>query len=72
MTDAEMIDWLEAYVNRYGAIILHDGNSNAHSIPGLGLRPGYINRTLRQAIAQAAGRHSLSSSETAPVPPPAD
>jgi hypothetical protein len=54
MTDTEMIDWLEEFVNREGAILLHDGNSNPHGHVGLGLRPGDLRRTLRDAIAQSA------------------
>ncbi len=54
MTDSQMIDWLEEFVNREGAILLHDGDSNPHGHVGLGLRPGNLRRTLREAIAQAA------------------
>ena len=49
--DAELLDWLEAQINEHGAIHLHDGNNpNGH---GLGLRPGSLNRTLRDAIRAA-------------------
>jgi hypothetical protein len=54
MTDTEMIDWMEAFVNKNGALLLHDGNSNPHGHIGIGLRPRYLRRTLREAIAQAA------------------
>lgn len=54
MSDSQMIDWLEAQVNEHGAILLHDGNSNPHHLLGLGLRPGYVKRTLREAISQSA------------------
>lgn len=53
MSDTEMIDWLEARINEEGAIHLHDGE-HPHGL-GIGLRPGQVSRTLRQAIAQAAG-----------------
>jgi hypothetical protein len=59
MTDSQMIDWLEAYINEYGSILLHDGNAKPCGHPGLGLRPGSLyRRTLREAIAQAAGNAS--------------
>lgn len=49
--DAELLDWLESQINEHGAIHLHDGNNpNGH---GLGLRPGSLNRTLRDAIRAA-------------------
>ena len=54
MTDTQMLDWLEECVNERGAILLHDGNSNPHHLPGLGLRPGSLRRTLREAITQVA------------------
>lgn len=54
MTDSEMIDWLEAFVNEHGALVLHDGNANVGEHYGLGLRPGNLSRTLRQAIESAA------------------
>lgn len=57
MTDSEMIDWLEAFVNENGSILLHDGNSNPGGLVGLGLRPGFLNRSLREAITQSAGRN---------------
>lgn len=56
--DAERIDWLESQINEHGAIHLHDGNHPAGH--GLGLRPGNLVRTLREAIddarAQRAGK----------------
>lgn len=52
MTDAEMIDWLEAQINEHGEIHLHDGEHPRGT--GLGLRPGTVVRTLREAIALAA------------------
>lgn len=49
--DAARLDWLEAEINEHGAIHLHDGSKPYGH--GLGLRPGYMRRTLRQAIDQA-------------------
>ena len=57
MTDSEMIDWLESFVDENGYILLHDGKSNPGGLIGLGLRPESMNRTLREAIAQSAGRN---------------
>jgi hypothetical protein len=56
MTDSEMIDWLEAFVNEHGALVLHTGEANCGGNAGLGLRPGLMCRTLRDAIAQASGK----------------
>lgn len=52
MTDTEMIDWLEHMANQPGGLLLHDGSETGRL--GLGLRPGYANRTLREAITAAA------------------
>lgn len=61
MTDTERIDWLESYINENGAILLHDGSaSNFGSYSGIGLRPGYVNRTLRQAIDDCGGRSNIN------------
>lgn len=49
--EAAMLDWLESQINQHGAIHLHDGNH--HSGHGLGLRPGSMVRTLREAIDAA-------------------
>jgi hypothetical protein len=54
MTDTEMIDWLEDFINSRGPLVLHDGNATTYGYPGLGLRPGYLNRSLREAISAAA------------------
>lgn len=52
--DRERLDWLEERINVDGEIHLHDG---AHARgTGLGLRPGTMNRTLRQAIDTARGK----------------
>jgi hypothetical protein len=52
-TDKEMLDWLEQQANERGGILLHDGSE--HGRRGLGLRPGALVRTLRQAIDTAMG-----------------
>ena len=52
MTDSERIDWLEKMANKPQGLLLHDGTESGRT--GLGLRPGYLNRTLREAIDQAA------------------
>jgi hypothetical protein len=49
--DTARLDWLERRINEDGAIHLHDGK-HPHGT-GLGLRPGLMVRTLRQAIDQA-------------------
>ena len=54
MTDSEMIDWLEEFVNKNGSILLYDGKSNVGGLVGFGLRPGFSNRTLREAITQSS------------------
>lgn len=56
-TASEMLDWLEAFVNNHKALVLHTGEVKMpEGFPGLGLRPGAVRRTLRQAIADAMGR----------------
>lgn len=50
-TDAERLDWLEAMANVRGGLLLHDGSEGGRL--GLGLRPGSVKRTLRQAIDTA-------------------
>lgn len=49
--EGAMVDWLEAQINEHGAIHLHDGEHPSGN--GLGLRPGSVNRTLREAIRAA-------------------
>lgn len=55
--DTRRLDWLEAVVNRDGGIVLHDGSGPRGTglYPGLGLRPGTLDRTLREAIDAAMG-----------------
>ena len=52
--DKERLDWLETFVNRE-PLLLHGGNTQTHGYSGLGLRPGLLVRTLRQAIDGAMG-----------------
>lgn len=63
MTDTEMIDWLEAFVNEHGALVLHDGNADVGRHYGLGLRPGNSRRTLREAIESSAGRNTKTNTK---------
>lgn len=49
--DAERLNWLEAMANERGGLLLHDGSEAGRT--GLGLRPGSLNRTLREAIDAA-------------------
>jgi hypothetical protein len=51
MNDKERLDWLERMANQNGGILLHDGSESGRT--GLGLRPGTLNRSLREAIDQA-------------------
>lgn len=46
-----MLDWLEFMANRRGGILLHDGSEGGRL--GLGLRPGKVRGTLREAIHAA-------------------
>jgi hypothetical protein len=55
MTDAQRLDFLEEFINKEGGILLHDGTAKNFGFAGLGLRPGTLNRTLRQAIDDCAG-----------------
>lgn len=67
MTDSERIDWLEQMANLPGGLHLHDGSHSG--CVGLGLRPGYVRRTLREAIDQACPSSELNrvaGSATAP------
>lgn len=55
-SDAECLNWLEMMANQRGGILLHDGSEGGRL--GLGLRPGSMKRTLRQAIATAMSSES--------------
>lgn len=71
MNDAEMLDWLEEFVNEHGALVLHTGDAEVGKHPGLGLRPGAVRRTLREAI-QDAGVSRHKRPLTGPNERPAD
>ena len=47
-TDTERLDFLEEMANLPSGILLHDGSQGGRL--GLGLRPGNLRRTLREAI----------------------
>lgn len=50
MTDTELLDALERFINNNGGLLLHNDGYPKHA-PGLGLR--CTNRTLRQALEQS-------------------
>ena len=50
--DTRRLDELERMANQPGGILLHDGSETGRL--GIGLRPGALVRTLRQAIDDAA------------------
>lgn len=52
VTDTERLNMLELWANRTGGIHLHDGSHKG--CLGIGLRPGNMVRTLREAIDQCA------------------
>ena len=49
--DIARLDWLEKMANLPGGLLLHDGTETGRL--GLGLRPGNVVRTLRDAIDSA-------------------
>ena len=49
--DARRLDCLERLANERGGILLHDGSESGRA--GLGLRPGCLVRSLREAIDAA-------------------
>lgn len=51
INDFQCINWLEQMANKVGGILLHDGTETCRL--GIGLRPGTMKRTLRQAIDAA-------------------
>jgi hypothetical protein len=55
MTDTERLDYIEWFVNQNESLMIHTGQASGFSGCGLGLRPGALNRTLRQAIDQCSG-----------------
>jgi len=52
MNDSERLDWLERMANQEGGLLLHDGSESGRL--GLGLRPGTLKRSLREAIDESA------------------
>lgn len=56
-TDAERLDWLEAAARSTGIFLYNgvDTQSERRTAVGLGLRPGAVDRNLREAIDQARG-----------------
>lgn len=51
--DSQRLDALEAYVNEHGGLVIHTGEADCGKYQGLGLRPGTLRRTLREALDQA-------------------
>lgn len=60
LDDAARLDWLERRANERGGLLLHDGSEQGRT--GLGLRPGFLNRTLREAIDTAMAGEARSNS----------
>jgi hypothetical protein len=56
--DARRLDWLESQINERGAIHLHDGRKPYGH--GLGLCPGTMKRSLRDAIDKAMQQEGQS------------
>ena len=67
MTDTDRIDFLENFINEHGAIVLHDGKSGVDGHLGIGLRPGLLNRSLREAIDSCAGVKGPCLTSTSPA-----
>jgi hypothetical protein len=63
ITDSARLDWLERMANKPGGLLLHDGTEQGRC--GLGLRPGLLKRTLREAIDAAMG---ADPNATSPAP----
>jgi hypothetical protein len=57
MTDTEMLDWLEAFTRQERVLVLHMGDEGLRLglFAGLGMEPGGLKRTLREAIMSCAG-----------------
>ena len=53
LKDKKRIDWLEKMANESNGILLHDGSQINIVHNGLGLRPGRLVRTLREACDTA-------------------
>lgn len=69
MTDTERLNMLELWANRTGGIHLHDGSHKG--CLGIGLRPGNIVRTLREAIDQCAEISKIFEPASVSEPSPA-
>ncbi len=54
--DTGRLNALEAFVNRQGALLIHTGDADCGQHLGLGLRPGTVRRTLREALDQMIAR----------------
>ena len=52
MTDKELLDNLEAFVNTHGGLFIHNGTVDTKGQLGLGLGFRTYQRTLRQALEQ--------------------
>jgi hypothetical protein len=63
--DSVRLDWLEIMANKKGGLLLHDGSERNRV--GLGLRPGNLVRTLREAIDTSCGLKLTKSSAAAPT-----
>jgi hypothetical protein len=64
--DSTRLDCLEAMANELGGILLHDGSESGRR--GIGLRPGLLKRTLREAIDAALGSSGSAASNEARQP----
>ena len=53
--DERRLNFLERFINDNGGILLHDGASECAHYAGLGLRPGFLDRSLRAAIDRCEG-----------------
>ena len=68
MSDTELLDVLERFIDNHGGLLIHHYGSDSRKYAGLGLR--CTNRTLRQALYQAMGRApetgAVSKDKTSP------
>lgn len=51
--EAKLIDRLERFVDKNRAVVIHDGSVSDLPFSGIGLRPGSLTRTLREALRDA-------------------
>lgn len=61
--DTQRLNWLEQAANEPGGLLLHDGTVTPPRL-GLGLRPGSVRRSLREAIDTAIAAHSAGNAQT--------